>query len=151
MTDLVLRNFSTGKKYSSTFFRNIIDEALLGLGVDIKNLEISVNLVGEKKIRALNKKYRKKDRITDVLSFPLVEKFKILRSELETVTLGDIFICYPFAKKAAKRENISIDDKIRNLTVHGFLHLLGYDHERSLKEEKEMFSLESDILKKLNS
>lgn len=96
-------------------------------------------------MRELNKKYRNKDKVTDVLSFPMVEESE----KLETLDLGDIFICLSFAKNEAKSENISIEEKLAQLTVHGFLHLIGYDHEKSKKEEIKMFGLENKILNNL--
>jgi probable rRNA maturation factor len=105
--------------------------------------------VGEAKIQELNKKYRGKNKVTDVLSFPMSEKIEIGSKKSEVKDIGDIFICLPFAKKTAKSENVDIEDKLARLTVHGFLHLLGYDHERSSAEEKNMFSLEDNILRKL--
>lgn len=118
------------------FFKNIIEK-----GCDIlklkENLELSVNIVAEAKMKSLNKKYRNKDKPTDVLSFPMLNGN------------GDIFICLSIAKKEAKRENISVEAKLAQLTVHGFLHLQGYDHENSKREAEKMFGLENKILNKV--
>lgn len=141
------------KKYSSKFFEKILSIAIKELGLSGKKVEISINLVGNYKMRELNKKYRHKNKTTDVLSFPMLsKKLKDLKTgihEAQFIDLGDVFICYPFAKKAIKRENINIDTKIRNLTIHGLLHLLGYDHEKSVKEAEKMFELEKNILRKI--
>lgn len=142
---LVFKNFTTFKSPPGKFFKDILLLGLNELKVDDSRVEISVSLVGESKIRSLNKKYRAKDKITDVLSFP-IDMIPDLRFTIRA--LGDIFICLPFAKKQAKRENIRVDDKLARLTVHGFLHLLGYDHERSNKEAEKMFELENKILNK---
>lgn len=142
---LVFKNFTTFKSPPGKFFKDILLLGLNELKVDDSRVEISVSLVGESKIRSLNKKYRAKDKITDVLSFPID---MIPDSRFTIRALGDIFICLPFAKKQAKRENVRVDDKLARLTVHGFLHLLGYDHKRSNKEAEKMFELENKILNK---
>lgn len=136
--DLVFQNLTADEKYTSKFFEKILVGVIKELKLGGKKIEVSVNLVGDAKIKQLNKKHRNKDKVTDVLSFPMNEK----------TDLGDIFICLSFAKKQAKSENVSIGYKLAQLTVHGFLHLLGYDHERSEKDEIEMFKLENKILNK---
>ena len=149
MFDLVFQNSTSDKKYTSKFFEKILLTGISELKLSKKNIEVSVSLVGEGKIKELNKKYRNKNKITDVLSFPMSEKSVIRNSKFVIQDLGDIFICLSFAKKEAKSENIDIETKLAQLTVHGFLHLLGYDHERSIKDAKEMFGLENKILGKL--
>ncbi|MEX2090850.1 MAG: rRNA maturation RNase YbeY [Candidatus Paceibacterota bacterium] len=147
MIDLVFKNYTTPRKTSSRgrqkapgrkFFEKILDKSYKILKLK-SNLELSVNLVGEVKIKQLNKKYRNKNKPTDVLSFPLGDGS------------GDIFICLSIAKKEAKSENISIEAKFSQLTVHGFLHLQGYDHEKSKKDAEKMFGVESKILNTLKS
>ena len=146
MLDLVFKNYTSVKSPGEKFFREILDIGIRELKIKDKNIEVGVNLVGESKIKELNKKYRNKNHVTDVLSFPLeearLEKYDIL-------PLGDIFICLPFAVKEAKRQSISLKKELAWLTVHGFLHLLGYDHEKSSNDKKKMFSLENKILNKL--
>jgi probable rRNA maturation factor len=150
MLELVFQNFTKDKSFKRDFF-----EYIISAGIDVLNMRenktgVSVNLVGEKTIKELNIKYRAKNKVTDVLSFPLSEKLEIGNWKLEILELGDIFICLPFAKKEAKSENIAIDRKLAQLTVHGFLHLLGYDHEGKSEVAKKMFGLETKILNKLN-
>ncbi len=146
MLDLVFKNYTTRKASREKFFRGVLNTGIKELKLKEKNIEVSLNLVGEAKIKELNKKYRNKNKITDVLSFPLEEvgfkKYGIL-------PLGDIFICLPFAVKEAEMQNISLEKEMARLTVHGFLHLLGYDHEKSANEKKKMFALEAKILNKL--
>lgn len=138
MIDLVFQNFTQDKSFGDKFFKNVLEVAAKELRVSGKT-GVSLNLVGEGKIKELNKKYRNKNKATDVLSFPMEED----------ADAGDIFICLPFAKKQAKSENISIETKLAQLTVHGFLHLLGYDHEKSEQDAQKMFKLENKILAKL--
>jgi|YelNatPaOPRAMG01_1025707.scaffolds.fasta_scaffold93188_3 probable rRNA maturation factor len=148
MVDLVLNNLTTDKSYSSDFFEKILQKAVAILGIGNKKLEISINLVGRGRIKALNKKYLRKNRITDVLSFPLADKndAKLLK-ENDIIALGDIFICLPVAKKQALEKGESLDKQLALLTVHGLLHLLGYDHEKSTEEAKKMYQLQEEILK----
>jgi len=146
MPNLVYRNLTSDKKYNSKFFEIILVGAIKELKLADKKVGLSVNLVGEGKIRELNKKYRNKNKISDVLSFPMASKLEIPKSNTEVLDLGDIFICLSFAKNEAKSENISIERKLAQLVVHGFLHLLGYDHEKSEKDAKKMFGLENKIL-----
>lgn len=152
--DLVFNNLTGDKFLKEIFFRKVLNTAIKEANLKNKNLGISLNLVTENKIQELNKKYRNKDKITDVLSFPMQSKpFDYAQgptSNASAFDVGDIFICLSFAKKQAKLENVSIERKLTQLAVHGFLHLLGYDHEKSEREAKKMLSIESRIFDKLN-
>ncbi len=147
MLDLVFKNYTQGKAPGEVFFREILSTAIKELGTKNKNIETSLNLVGEAKIKELNKNYRAKNEVTDVLSFPL-EETRLKKHAI--LPLGDIFICLPFAVKEAEKQKISLEKELAWLTVHGFLHLLGYDHEKSTNDKKKMFRLESKILKNIN-
>lgn len=92
-------------------------------------------LVGDRAMRTLNRRYRGKDRTTDVLSFSLQEGGgPAVRPEL----LGDIVICVPAAARQARTAGETFAGEIDRLLVHGFLHLLGYDHERGEREARRM-------------
>ena len=156
MVDLVFENYTASQAPGKEFFKKILETAARKLKLN-KNFSVSVNLVGEKKIQELNKKYRNKNKPADVLSFPMQKKLeienwklKIPKSKTKIFDLGDIFVCLSIAKNEAKRENITIKEKLTGLVVHGFLHLLGYDHEVSEASARKMFNLESRILDKLN-
>jgi probable rRNA maturation factor len=116
----------------------------------VNQLNFSITLCGDAKIKKLNSQYRDKNKITDVLSFPLneslrnVDEFDIFLGKIE---LGDIFICKSKCIKQAKEFNLNFFEEFLHLAVHGFLHLCGYDHEISLKEEKHMEKLEETIIK----
>ena len=100
-----------------------------------RNAEVSVLLVGDKAMRTLNRHYRGKDRTTDVLSFPQREgRF----SRIQPQVLGDIVLSLPTAARQAKAAGESYYSEIERLLVHGYLHLLGYDHERSRAEARRM-------------
>jgi probable rRNA maturation factor len=122
----------------------------LGLRLS-KDKTISVAFVDDKTIRALNKKYRGKDKVTDILSFT-TGKFRYRVSEFPRPGIGtgegELLICYPQAKRQAKAMGHSVRDEIVFLIVHGVLHLHGFDHERP-SEAKKMFSLQTKILKRL--
>ncbi len=151
MLDFVFRNHTSQKAPSGKFFANILSTGIKELKIKDKKIEVGLNLVGEAKIKELNKKYRGKNKVTDVLSFPLDES-RLRKHGI--LPLGDIFICLPFVIKELKKSRLIGDPLMRRelawLTVHGFLHLLGYDHEKTDNEKEKMFGLENKILKKLN-
>ncbi|OGH17111.1 MAG: rRNA maturation RNase YbeY [Candidatus Levybacteria bacterium RIFCSPHIGHO2_02_FULL_37_10] len=90
--------------------------------------EISVAVVGDRKMRELNKKYKDQDKTTNVLSFSLSEgDSAILPTDI--LRLGDVVISYPQIIKEASEEEVMVDDKIEELVNHGVLHLLGIHHE----------------------
>ncbi len=150
MLELVFNNFTTTKKYSAAFFKKIIRKALDNIGLRTRNVELSINLVGENRIRALNKKFRGKNKVTDVLSFPLNEEIGAQTVTGGIMALGDIFICLPIAERRALKEGGGLSSKLALLAVHGFLHLLGHDHEKTSQRDK-MFKLQEKILKKVSS
>lgn len=148
--DLTLNNLTEERAYGKVFFEKILNEAAKTVGKEFENAELSVNLVGEQRIKELNQKYCGKNQSTDVLSFPLHNKIGIESIENAIISLGDIFICLSVAKKDASKEGRSLDSELAFLTVHGFLHLLGYDHEKTTAEKKKMFTLQDKILSKIS-
>ncbi|GIW57459.1 MAG: hypothetical protein KatS3mg083_404 [Candidatus Dojkabacteria bacterium] len=89
--------------------------------------EVSLAFVGDRKMRALNKKFRNIDKTTNILSFPLSEgEPTVLPGNI--LRLGDIIISYPQVIKEAADEEVLVDDKINQLVRHGMLHLLGEHH-----------------------
>ena len=92
-----------------------------------KEPELSIALVGQGRMREINKRYRKKNRVTDVLAF----------SDKE-LGLGEIIICIREVKKNAKKYNTSFEKELAKVLIHGILHLLGYDHEKGEPEAKKM-------------
>ncbi len=101
-----------------------------------KKWNISLAFVSDKKIKELNKSYRKKNSVTDVLSFGLDGES------------AEIVISYQQAKRQAKEQGHSTRNEIVFLIVHGLLHVQGHDHEKP-SEAKKMFGLQEKILKKL--
>lgn len=107
--------------------------------------EVSVTFTGDKEIQALNAEWRAKDKPTNVLSFPAFATIK--RGPLPPL-LGDIILADWTVRMEAQREGKPLDHHIAHLVVHGFLHLVGYDHETD-EEGDEMEALESEILARL--
>jgi probable rRNA maturation factor len=93
--------------------------------------EVTLAFVGERAMRTLNRKFMKKDRPTDVLSFPLGEK-----GADGKFYLGDIVIAVPVAFRQSRAKGHSLDRELRLLAIHGFLHLLGYDHSAGIEDEE---------------
>lgn len=114
--------------------------------------DVSVVLAGPARIRALNKKYRGKNRVTDVLAFSGKEQkgtSKFITPKKFQKFLGEIFICLPQAKKQAKKLGHSLKHELTLLLVHGILHLVGYEDEGSENEREKMREMEEKIMKKL--
>lgn len=109
-------------------------------------MEVSVTFVNNEKIQELNKQYRNVDEPTDVLSFPLEDE-EIALDESMPRFFGDIVISIPKAKQQAEEYSHSFERELGFLAVHGFLHLLGYDHQTE-EEEKVMFQKQKEILEK---
>jgi probable rRNA maturation factor len=114
---------------------------------ELPPVEVAVTIVDNEKIHQLNREYRGIDRPTDVLSFPLWEPDEEWVID-EEVMLGDIVISLPKAKEQAAEYGHTLARELGFLAVHGFLHLLGYDHETE-QEEKEMFSRQEEILSRI--
>ena len=112
---------------------------------NISNAIFNVIIVDNKRIREINREYRKIDRETDVISFALEDNLNI---ELPVRMLGDIYISIDKAREQALSYNHSLERELSFLAVHGLLHLLGYDHMNE-EDEKIMFSRQEMILNEL--
>ena len=113
-----------------------------------KKVSFTLLLSNNKKIKKLNKIFRKKNKSTDILSFPLDKKLKISKNTY----LGDIIISYNYLDKPRSQELKLFREKVIKIFIHGFLHLLGFDHKKNkdyskmLKEENLLFkSVQSKI------
>ncbi|MCQ6278141.1 rRNA maturation RNase YbeY [Bacillus sp. EB600] len=110
--------------------------------------EVSVTFVTNERIQEINREYRNKDSVTDVISFALEERgegeVELIGADLPRV-LGDIIISIAKAEEQAKDYGHSFMREFGFLAVHGFLHLLGYDHMTE-EQEQEMFTLQKEIL-----
>lgn len=108
----------------------------------LENVEFNIIFVDSDTIHEINKNYRHVDRVTDVISFALEDNETIT---LDHRVLGDIYICVERAEEQAKEYGHSFLRELAFLSIHGLLHLLGYDHMEK-EEEKIMFSKQEDIL-----
>ena len=118
-------NNLTAGSVDKKFLKSVAKKVLKG--ENKSRSDLSVALVGPAQIRRLNKKYRQKDKITDVLSFAGEGSF-----------LGEIVICPQQVRKNSQKYKVSFKKELTQVLIHGILHLLGYDHERSRKEAKKM-------------
>lgn len=109
---------------------------------NVTNAYFSIIFVDNDEIKKINKEYRNNDSVTDVISFAFEDNEKI-KSKIRV--LGDIYICIPRMIEQAENYGHSIKRELSFLTVHGLLHLLGYDHMEK-EEEKVMFDLQERIL-----
>ncbi|AID01501.1 rRNA maturation RNase YbeY [Staphylococcus xylosus] len=107
--------------------------------------ELSVTFVDKEEIQEINKMYRDKDKVTDVISFALEEDEPEITGLDMPRVLGDIIICTDVAKEQADNYGHSFERELGFLALHGFLHLLGYDHMNE-QDEKEMFGRQEQIL-----
>lgn len=143
-------NFSLNSEtqiYKETI-RNLFKIALQELGTT-KRVSVNVVLVDAEEIKQMNNKYRNVNKVTDVLSFPMVNNIKEIESEQDfnfgNVNIGDIYINLERAKEQALFFGHSLKREFCFLALHGFLHLLGFDHIEK-DEEKQMFDFQNTIL-----
>ncbi len=98
-----------------------------------RDTEVSISIVGDRRMKELNKKYRNLDKTTDVLSFglndPMAKKSdQFIEAPDDILRLGDIVVSYPQAVEEARERNVLVDDQIAFLVLHGLDHLLGKHH-----------------------
>ncbi len=160
---LLIKNL-TKNKINEKFLRRVAEEAIKNIPVlkSKADWEIDLAIVGEKKIKTLNRIWRGKDKATDVLSYES-GKWKVKSGKLKDQNkkqkfifapeknfhLGEIIICAPVAARQAREDGHSLDKEMAVLLIHGILHLAGYDHEKSQKEAKKMFDLQKKIAEKI--
>ena len=154
------KNYVKYKKYIIKAIKSALDFEKINCGCEI-NVEITDNI----NIQKLNKEYRGKDSLTDVLSFPMIEPEKInnikntdknkilkifsddINPENGLILLGDIVISAEKAKEQSEELNQSFERELMFLAVHSTLHLLGYDHELSEEAERIMIQKQKEIIK----
>jgi probable rRNA maturation factor len=108
--------------------------------------EISVSIIDDEEIQKINHTYRDKDKPTDVLSFSQIEGEDFPKIKDQPLILGDILISYETCKRQSIEYEHSFYEELLRLVVHGLFHLLGYDHERSLEDEKIMQEKEQRLI-----
>ena len=109
---------------------------------NVEEASISVTLLNDTRIRAMNRKYLQHDHVTDVISFPLYERGE--------KPVGDVYIGYDQAERQASDADVDMIEEIARLAIHGTLHVLGYDHpEDETRTKSEMWLLQENILRSL--
>jgi probable rRNA maturation factor len=106
--------------------KRLVEKVINANGV-VGPVEVSIAIVGDRKMRALSKKYKGEDKTRNILSFSQTEGESI-KNPSEKLILGDIVLSYPQVVNDAVRDESLIDDKVDELVEHGLLHLLGIDH-----------------------
>jgi probable rRNA maturation factor len=133
---------SAGKrKISKSYVKKFIEFVFTKLDFNFSNIYLSVNVVGDHKMKDLNKRYRGINQVTDVLSFGDLQKKDIVYNGY-----GEIFICYNKILKGEKYHNRFFQE-FKMLFLHGILHLLGFDHKQK-RDMIKMQKVENEILRK---
>ena len=136
------------KKYID-ILNTVLKECFIQEKLEKKNLYVNIVLTNPENIRKINKEYRNIDKETDVLSFPMFEKEELeKRKDLNEDILGDIVISIERVNEQAKEYGHSFEREFAYMAVHGFYHLMGYDHMEE-NDKKEMRQKEENILQKL--
>ncbi len=143
------KNWSTKIKKSEVFFKSVCKSFPKKYQFLDKKVSLTLLLSNNKSIKKLNKKFRNKNKSTDILSFPLESNIKIK----DRSYLGDIIISYNFMNKPKNQKINLFKDKVIKTFIHGFLHLLNFDHiklndyKKMLKEEQNIYN---SVVKKIN-
>ncbi len=109
----------------------IAESAFPDLATSGRPVELSVRLTGDEQVRSLNAKWRRKDKPTNVLSFPMAEDYELRDENVASreLLLGDVIVARGVCEREAQDKGVSVEQHATHLIVHGTLHLLGYDHE----------------------
>ena len=109
----------------------IAESAFPDLAASGRPIELSIRLTGDEQVRGLNAKWRRKDKPTNVLSFPMAEDYELNDENVATreLLLGDIIVARGVCEREAHDKGVSVEQHATHLIVHGTLHLLGYDHQ----------------------
>ena len=155
--EIIYKNIEKNEKYESTI-RQVVEECFKTEKLDKTNLYISITLTEPAEIEKINKQYRNIDRPTDVLSFPMFEKEELnnfIEENLKNTDvnmqgdiLGDVVISIPKVYEQAEEYGHSFERELAYMVVHGFYHLMGYDHMEE-EDKKVMREKEENVLSKL--
>jgi len=144
--DVVVENKLWNKKIKSPskYIKKKIKKIFKFNSIKRRRFSLTILLTDNSKIKYLNKKFRNKNKITDVLSFPNLEPADLKKKINTEIYLGDIALSYEIINRRSKDSNFNLEfDK---MWIHGYLHLLGYDHKK-FKDYKVMKKTEDKILK----
>lgn len=137
-------NNLTREKIDKNFLKEVAKKVLIG--ENRKERDLSITLVGPGRIKELNKKYRRKNQITDVLAFAVDSTFQTPDSRFN---FDEIIICPAQVKKNAKKFNTTFREELVRVLIHGILHILGYNHEKGGGETERMENKQEQYLKQI--
>ena len=143
--DVVIENKLWNKKIKNpkNYIKKKIKKISKFNSIRKKHFSLTILLTNNSKMKYLNKKFRNKNKITDVLSFPNLENDDLKKND-KKIYLGDIALSYEIINRRSKKSNF--DTEFDKMWIHGYLHLLGYDHKK-IKDYKTMKRVEDKILK----
>tara|TARA_B100000787_G_C16081923_1_gene244843 strand:+ start:269 stop:739 length:471 start_codon:yes stop_codon:yes gene_type:complete len=146
--DVVSDNSLWSKKIKNTniFFNSLAQIFPKKYRFVKKKINLTILLSNNKNVKKLNKRFRNKNKATDVLSFPSEKKFNLKKSSY----IGDIVVSYNFINKPKTSSVLEFKKKVTRIFIHGFLHLLGYDHIK-LKDFNKMLIEEEKIYKTIET
>ena len=152
MYEIIYNDIEKNKEYEETI-KKVIEQCFKEEKLEKYKLLITITLTSMENIRKINKQYRNIDKATDVLSFPMFQKDeleqKILKKDFKNEDiLGDIIISVEKVYEQAKEYNHSFERELSYMVVHGFYHLMGYDHIKE-EDKKIMRPKEEKILNDL--
>jgi probable rRNA maturation factor len=136
-------NLPISENQIAKILNRVIEEAKLKIE-DFENKELSISCVSEEESKVLNKKYRGKNKPTNVLSFSVNEHLT------KNFLIGDIILCTEIIKKEAKEYSKNFENRLKHMIIHGFLHLLSFNHEEN-HERIKMEELEKIIMNKISA
>jgi probable rRNA maturation factor len=126
-----------------SFFVKVIRDTLLASQYDFLgggNISVNVVFVSLEEIQTLNKTYRRKNKVTDILSFPeYASRKEMLAFVSDSIFLGDLIVCYDYIVQAAIEDDVTLEQEMAYIVSHGVLHLLGFRHS------KKMFALQDIV------
>ena len=143
------KNWSKKIREKESFFLSVCRSFPKKYQFKEKRIFLTLLLSNNKRIKKLNKQFRNKNKPTDILSFPIQKKIKLKKK----IYLGDIIISFNFMNKPKNQDMKSFKDKVIKTFIHGFLHLLGFDHiklkdyQKMIKEEEKIYQ---SVIKRLN-
>lgn len=136
---------NTPVRFAETTIKKAISETCKALKV--QKAAFAVHFTNDAEVKKLNATYRKKNKPTDVLSFPVHNSHK---GEGEENYMGEIILGFPYICKQAKEKGITAGKEVQMLLIHGVLHVHGFDHENN-RDEKEMFAIQNYVAKKIGA
>lgn len=145
MIRVMISYSNTAVRFTEKTIKKAIFETCKALKV--KKAAFAVHITSDANVKRLNATYRKKDKPTDVLSFPVHHSHK---GEGEENYMGEIILGFPYVSKQAKEKGITVGKEVQMLLIHGVLHVHGFDHENN-RDEKEMFAIQNYVAKKIGA